>query len=157
MAIDRAPFNLLQDDDGSNLVGTIWNKDKIKTVILDPVDAAILPASGAWTPIDASGAGLVFNDLGSRYWQFDKLVIVTTVFVYPATANGASAVIGGLPFPNGPTYGGFYSANAAINLTYLLDPAATAFVPRKINAAAPFTNAELSGIGLTIAGVYLRA
>lgn len=40
MAIDRAPWNALVDDDGSNLIGTVWNKDKIKTVILDPVDAA---------------------------------------------------------------------------------------------------------------------
>lgn len=42
MAIDRGPWNALVDDDGSNLVGTIWNKDKIKTVILDPVDAELL-------------------------------------------------------------------------------------------------------------------
>lgn len=39
MAINRAPWNALQDDDGSNLVGTVWNKDKIKTVLLDPIDA----------------------------------------------------------------------------------------------------------------------
>jgi len=43
MAIDRTPWNALVDDDGSNLVGTVWNKDKIKTVILDPTDAAIAP------------------------------------------------------------------------------------------------------------------
>jgi hypothetical protein len=40
MPIDRAPWNALIDDDGSNLVGSIWNKDKIKTVILDPSDVA---------------------------------------------------------------------------------------------------------------------
>jgi hypothetical protein len=44
MAIDRGPWNALVDDDGSNLVGSIWNKDKIKTVILDPTDAAIAAA-----------------------------------------------------------------------------------------------------------------
>jgi len=44
MAIDRGPWNALIDDDGSNLVGTIWNKDKIKTTILDPVDAALIAA-----------------------------------------------------------------------------------------------------------------
>ena len=38
MAIDRGPWNALIDDDGSNLVGTVWNKDKIKTVLLDPID-----------------------------------------------------------------------------------------------------------------------
>ena len=42
MAIDRGPWNALVDDDGSNLVGSIWNKAAIKTVLLDPIDAALL-------------------------------------------------------------------------------------------------------------------
>jgi hypothetical protein len=41
MGIDRGPWNALVDDDGSNLVGTVWNKDTIKTVILDPIDAGL--------------------------------------------------------------------------------------------------------------------
>jgi len=41
MAINRGPFNALTDDDGSNTVGSVWNKAAIKDVILDPVDAAI--------------------------------------------------------------------------------------------------------------------
>jgi len=41
MAINRAPFNALVDDDGSNLVGTVWNKAAIAGVVLDPVDAAL--------------------------------------------------------------------------------------------------------------------
>jgi len=51
MAIDRGPWNALVDDDGSNLVGTVWNKDKIKTVLLDPIDAI-----GQWVdvPFDAA-------------------------------------------------------------------------------------------------------
>ena len=47
MALDRGPWNALVDDDGSNLTGTLWNKDAIKTVILDPTDAAILAPPGA--------------------------------------------------------------------------------------------------------------
>jgi hypothetical protein len=39
MAIDRGPWNALVDDDGSNLIGTIWNKTAIKNVLLDPIDA----------------------------------------------------------------------------------------------------------------------
>ena len=42
MAINRGPWTALVDDDGSNLTGTIWNKDKIKTVLLDPIDALVL-------------------------------------------------------------------------------------------------------------------
>lgn len=41
MAINRGPWNALVDDDGSNLVGSVWNKAAIKDVILDPADAAL--------------------------------------------------------------------------------------------------------------------
>lgn len=52
MAIDRTKYNLLVDDDGTNTVGTVWNKAQIKDVILDPVDAAIAAAGGVTLPID---------------------------------------------------------------------------------------------------------
>lgn len=39
MAINRVPWQALVDDDGSNLVGSIWNKAAIATVLLDPIDA----------------------------------------------------------------------------------------------------------------------
>ena len=38
MAINRAPFNALVDDDGSGSIGTIWNKNQINTVLLNPID-----------------------------------------------------------------------------------------------------------------------
>jgi hypothetical protein len=41
MAIDRTNYNALVDDDGSNLVGTPWTKNIVKTVVLDPIDAAL--------------------------------------------------------------------------------------------------------------------
>jgi hypothetical protein len=44
--INRAPWNALVDDDGTGTVGTPWTKDKIKTVILDPADAAYAVAIG---------------------------------------------------------------------------------------------------------------
>jgi hypothetical protein len=50
MAINRAPFNALVDDDGTNTVGSVWNKTQIKNVILDPADVAYAPfASPAFT------------------------------------------------------------------------------------------------------------
>lgn len=61
MAINRAPWTALVDDDGSNLTGSIWNKAAIASVILDPVDAATgaapvhVPFSAA--NYAASGAG----------------------------------------------------------------------------------------------------
>lgn len=52
MPLDRTQFDLLVDDDGTNTIGTPWNKDKIKVVILDPVDEALLDAGGVTLPID---------------------------------------------------------------------------------------------------------
>lgn len=42
MAINRTPFNALVDDDGTNTVGSVWNKTQIKNVLLDPIDADLL-------------------------------------------------------------------------------------------------------------------
>jgi len=42
MPINRGPFNALVDDDGSNTIGTVWNKAQIQGVILDPADAAYM-------------------------------------------------------------------------------------------------------------------
>jgi hypothetical protein len=48
--IDRTNWNALVDDDGSNTVGTLWTKDKVKTVVLDPVDTAIIGKRELWIP-----------------------------------------------------------------------------------------------------------
>ena len=53
MAIDRGPWNGLVDDDGSNLVGSVWNKAAIKTVLLDPIDALVTPM-GTWQAVPFS-------------------------------------------------------------------------------------------------------
>ena len=95
MAIDRGPWNALVDDDGSNLVGTIWNKDKIKTVILDPTDAALAPpwiliphnpamytaAAGSWTVSAA-------NQSTFRYCVIGKIAFFALML--QATSNSAS-------------------------------------------------------------------
>jgi hypothetical protein len=39
--INRAPFNSLVDDDGSNTTGTLWDKAAIQYALLDPMDAAL--------------------------------------------------------------------------------------------------------------------
>jgi len=60
-AIDRAPFNALIDDDGSNTKGTKWNKAQIQSVLLDPIDAAIASS------IASAGAGYQGAPLFSRF------------------------------------------------------------------------------------------
>ena len=53
MALNRAPFNALVDDDGSGSVGTPWNKQAIKDVLLDPIDAVI---TQPWVDVPFSAA-----------------------------------------------------------------------------------------------------
>jgi hypothetical protein len=68
MSINRGPFNALVDDDGTNTIGTPWNKQAIKDVVLDPVDAALtaLPVP----PYVVGGALPAPIRLGSSYVQF---------------------------------------------------------------------------------------
>src|SRR5258705_867553 len=52
---------------------------------------------GTWTPVDASGASLTFGGgTAGSYTKIGNLVIATGQIVYPTTANGSSAIVGGL-------------------------------------------------------------
>jgi hypothetical protein len=106
MAINRAPFNALIDDDGSNTVGSIWNKTAIKDVILDPVDAALV-AQGAWAsyvpPWGASGGTVPVLGNGvlvGRYLRVGQWVdLVVTLTMGSTTTYGSGAFWSlGLPF-----------------------------------------------------------
>ena len=156
MAIDRGPWTALVDDDGSNLVGSIWNKAAIKTVILDPVDAAfVTPIYGTFAIADGSGAALGITGNGGRSCKIGRLVTFWIHLVVPGNGSGNNVILTGLPFvcnatiPGGgvSTYGLahiWHVASGTSNL-YLYNP--TTGVPR--------TNAELSGATLTVAGSYL--
>jgi hypothetical protein len=74
--INRAPFNALVDDDGTNTKGTFWNKARIQGVLLDPVDAAI---ASTITAVDNSIAGSIAG-------QSKRLRAAEGQ--YSATANG---------------------------------------------------------------------
>jgi len=86
MALNRVPFNGLVDDDGSGRTGTPWNKQAIKDVILDPVDAAI---SGVWTDVafnpanfwsDVTGGMVAINRymvIGKTLWWQMQVVAAT--------------------------------------------------------------------------------
>ena len=112
--IDRAPWSALVDDDGSNLVGTVWNKDKIKTVLLDPIDAAIAPLvppvligqvtaipfnasdfsvypSGSWTV--TAGQVTAFH-----YSRIEKQAIVAVYLIGSVVAGAPTHLIIKLPF-----------------------------------------------------------
>ena len=79
--INRTNYNALADDDGSNTVGSLWNKNQIKTVLLDQIDAILAAnvvfggtiternrtvAMGEWTSV-AFSAGNFTGD-GTITW-----------------------------------------------------------------------------------------
>ena len=83
MPINRTPFNALVDDDGTNTVGSIWNKAAIAGVILDPADAAYAPfASPAFTGVPTAPTAAAGNA---------STQLATTAFV--ATAAPAWVVV----------------------------------------------------------------
>lgn len=53
---------------------------------------------GTWTPTDASGAGLAFSTAEGYYTRIGRMVYAFFRVVYPSTATGNDATIGGLPF-----------------------------------------------------------
>jgi hypothetical protein len=170
MAINRGPWNALIDDDGSNLVGSVWNKDAIKTVILDPTDVEIAAAiaaipppppgititTGTFTPTDGSGAGLVFVQGGSRYAKVGVLVFVWLTVTYPTTSSGALAIIGGLPFPNGLQAGGFYTTYGIQRSYYIPSETSHVYIYNSTSGAG-MTNANMTGAPVVITGFYQAA
>jgi len=151
MAITRTS---MQDDDGSGTTGTILN-NAWKQELYNQIDGQIV--SGAWTPVDMSGAGLALTINQARYWKLDKLVMVEVWMAYPATSHPGNAALGGLPFPKAVSYGGLYSVQAPIDLAYLVLLNETNFYLLSGVTAAAYTNAQLSGANLVFAGVYLTA
>jgi len=88
MAIDRAPWNALVDDDGSNLVGSVWNKAAIKTVLLDPIDGI------TWQSVAFSAANFVANagawTVAAGHVSEQKYIITGKAVDVLIVINGAS-------------------------------------------------------------------
>lgn len=94
MAIDRTAFHALVDDDGSNTVGSLWNKHAIQTVLLDPIDAALAVQAGAWQSYAAlwggsDGVAPVLGNglLSGRYVLTGKWVDVAIVLQMGSTTT----------------------------------------------------------------------
>lgn len=98
MSIDRTNFNALVDDDGTNTTGSIWNKNQIKNVLLDPIDAFV-GNGGLWTPYapvwaGADGFGPVLGNgtLSGRFLQIGNWIDVAIVlYMGTTTSYGTSS------------------------------------------------------------------
>ena len=81
MSINRAPFNALVDDAGTGMTGTPWNKQAIKDVILDPVDAALV---APWTLVQPVAAAVDYAD-------WDPGIVGHTI-IYVTIGNAAMTI-----------------------------------------------------------------
>jgi len=115
---------------------------------------------GTWTPNDASGAGLSLTINVATYVKIGKIVILSYNLSYPSTANGSSAILGGLPFTVSPStnnnwMGGVVHWNSSSrNLTNMaLGQTTQATFRNNINNTDP-TNANLSGFNFRGTFIY---
>ena len=115
---------------------------------------------GSWTPTDASGAALAFVSATGSYTRDGERVHFTGQVQYPATASGAAAIWGGLPFTNigfrsantiGFSLGGVAGMQSCVNVS------ATTIEFRIEVTAAAVTNAQLTNAILVVSGSYLVA
>lgn len=151
--INRVPYNALVDDAGTGTIGTPWNKQAIKDVLLDPIDAAIAPTYGSWTPADASGAALVYTSTFGEWAQLGRIVFVWMQIVYPGNSNGAAAVVGGLPWQVKSRSAG--SQGYGVGRLWYPALNTTTIQVLELSSGAATTNAQLSGGNLIVSAVYL--
>jgi len=117
---------------------------------------------GEWIPFDASGAGLVFTNASGDFVKIGQLVMFSARFDYPATANGANAIVGGLPYtvksaPPGNSWGAKFSFTtlaADVTMPCLSGTKTFGFYAY---GAAPITNAQMTGVVSTVFGIYRAA
>lgn len=55
-------------------------------------------SSGSWTPTDNSGATLSLTSVSAAWTRIGNIIFAYGTFTYPATADGLTANISGLPF-----------------------------------------------------------
>jgi hypothetical protein len=112
---------------------------------------------GTWTPTDASGAGLALTIDSAIWFRQKNLIIARAAVTYPATASGANAAIGGLPF----TVAGFGSANQQGFISYSDIGTVRFMIPAQgtrnvlfFNPGAFVTNAQVSTATFYFTAIY---
>lgn len=122
-------------------------------------DAIAYPTAGSWTPVDASGAGLVFTSNTGTYVKLGQLVFITGTLIYPSTVNGGGAAVGGLPVASAAI------AHQVIPLALstggtvptLQIVSGVQYISLRTIADAAITNANMSLTQITFSGTYQAA
>jgi hypothetical protein len=78
---------------------------------------------GTWTPVDVSGAGLVFTGVTATYTKIGRTVSYLMVVTIPVTVSPGAALIGGLPFaPSSDNFVGIIHDNTGVVHVAIADP-----------------------------------
>ena len=110
MALDRTWYNTLVDDDGSNTVGSTWDKADVNA-LMNTIDSEFLKYSlygaGTWTPTltgSAGATGVTYAAQTGTYVQLGKLFVLAfnLVLANKGTISG-QVQLAGLPFASIPT------------------------------------------------------
>jgi hypothetical protein len=116
---------------------------------------------GSWTPTDTSGASLTFSTANGTYTKIGRVVTIRAKIIYPSTASGVSAAIGGLPFVVGSYGTGNYPTNAIFSNGNLYGSLVLAYDGQSyfqiynIAAQTNSTNAQLSTANMNISLTYM--
>lgn len=114
-------------------------------------------AEGAWTPTDASGAGLAFADVSAYFVREGRRVTANFSIKFPSTANVAAAKIGGLPFASmsRPEAGAtIFAFKAATGLTTGLVRASVNNIELFSESGGAISNSALAGQTLIVSVSY---
>jgi hypothetical protein len=108
---------------------------------------------GVWTATDVSGAGLGTLGTGT-YVKIGITVWVSAQVIYPATASGLAAAIGGLPYAvNAGVHGGGASVYGVGRLWFFTAGTSTVS-PLNFTTGAALTNANLTSSNNIFQGFY---
>jgi hypothetical protein len=112
---------------------------------------------GSWTPTDASGAGLALTVAG-RWNRIGNLIFARALIIYPVTASGAAAKIGGLPFVTQPgnfaNLQAFITYSSAVALYLQPDVGALTLSAFSVPGTGPLTNIALSNSNFYFTAIY---
>jgi len=114
---------------------------------------------GTWSPVDGSGAGLSFSSVSGYYTKVGRIVTATFALVFPSTADGSAARIGGIPFAsaafgNGQNSGSFTVNNSGQSIQPSIVSGDTKIAAIIYTTGISATNANLSGATLSGGIVY---
>ena len=105
---------------------------------------------GTWVPVDVSGAGLNITVNDAKYTKIGRVVHASYYIVYPTTADGLTALIGGLPFASSSIQTG--TASTPSGVTAAQSTVGTGMYLLKNGGVV--TNASLSGMYLLVEITY---